>query len=236
METRSFGLEFAAHCTVLQVVYRIPNTSILTFCKMLCNSLEAEILSFRGELLLLGDCNIHMDDLENTDTILFNDLLDSINLLNKVNFPSHKLQHTLDLATVDRKYSYLSKASRGHMLSDHNFIHCGLIITKPLPLTKSVHYRKLKAIDHSNFTVNLIESLNISEDGSLYDMAASYNKILSTTLDNHAPVKEKTCKITHTQPRFNDKICNEIRLRRKKEQAWNSWPTEYNFIAFYDQR
>ena len=158
-----------------------------------------------------------MDDLEKTDTILFNDLLDSCNLVNKVNFSSHKLQHTLDLAIIDSDYTYLSKVSRGHMLSDHKFILCDITITKPLTPTKSVHYRKLKAIDHSNFKVNLIKSLNISDDSGLYDMVASYNKTLRTILDNHAPVKEKTCKITHTQTWFNDKICNEIRLRRKKE-------------------
>ena len=184
METRCFGLEFVEHQIVLQVVYRIPNTSILTFCNAFCYSLEAEILSFRGKLLLLGDFNIHMDDLENTDTILFNDLLDSFNLVNMVNFPSNKLQHMLDLAIINSEYSYFSMVSRGHMLSDHNFIHCDLTVTKPLPPTKSVHYMKLKAIDHSDLKVNLIESLNINEDGSLYDMVAS--------------LKEKTCVITHT--------------------------------------
>ena len=175
METRCFGLEFVGHLFVLYMMYRILNTSILTFCNEFCNSLEAEILSFRWELLLLCDFSIHMDDLQNSDTILFNDLLDSFNLVKKVNFPSHKLQHTLDLAIIDSEYSYLSKASRGCMLSDHNFIHCDLTITKPLPMTKSVHYRKLKAIDHHDFIVNLIESLNISEESSLNDMAASYN-------------------------------------------------------------
>ena len=111
--------------------------------------------------------SIYMDDLENTDTILFNDLLDSFILVNMVNFPSHKLQHTLDLAIIKSEYSHFSKVSRGHMLSDHNFIHCDLTITKPLSLTKLVHYKKLKAINHSDFKVNLIESLNISEDSSL---------------------------------------------------------------------
>ena len=136
-ETRCLGLEFVAHWIVFQVVYRIPNTSsILTFCNEFCNGLEAEILSFRGELFLPGDFNIHMDDLENTDTILFSNLLDSFNLVNKFNFPSHKLQHTLDLAINDSEYSYLSKVSRGHMLSGHNFIHCDLTITKPPPPTK----------------------------------------------------------------------------------------------------
>ena len=105
METRCFGLEFGTHQIVFQMVYRIPNTSILTFCNEFCNGLEAEILSFRGELFLLGDFNIHMDDLENTDTILFSDLLDSFNLVKMVNFPSHKLQHTLDLAIIDSEYS-----------------------------------------------------------------------------------------------------------------------------------
>ena len=76
----------------------------------------------------------------------------------------------------------------------------------------------------------------IQHQNSLADIVERYNTELKGVLDKHAPVKPKTVKITHQNPWFNNKIKEEIRLRRKKEKAWNKDPTFYNFQAFYYQR
>ena len=76
----------------------------------------------------------------------------------------------------------------------------------------------------------------IQHQNSLADKVERYNTELKGVLDRHAPVKTKTVKITYQNPWFNDKIKEEIRLRRKKEKAWNKDPTFYNFQAFYYQR
>ena len=44
----------------LYIVYRIPNTSILTFHNEMANVLENNIIGDRGETILLGIFNIHM--------------------------------------------------------------------------------------------------------------------------------------------------------------------------------
>ena len=56
---------------------------------------------------------------------------------------------------------------------------------------------------------------NCSDLAALVDM---YNVKLSEVLDNHAPQKTKTVKISHHQPWFNDFIKEQIVLRRKKEK------------------
>ena len=81
----------------LYTVYRIPNTSVLTFYDEMANVLENNIVSDRGETILIGDFNIHMDNPEDLDTIIFNDFLDSLDLINLVNFGTHTSNHTLDL-------------------------------------------------------------------------------------------------------------------------------------------
>ena len=53
----------------LYTVYRIPNTSILTFCNEMANGLENNIVSDRRETILIGDFNIHMDSPVDPDTI-----------------------------------------------------------------------------------------------------------------------------------------------------------------------
>ena len=65
--------------------------------------LGTNIVKDRGELILIGDFNIHMDSMNHLDTIIFNDCLDTLNLTNLVDFPMHKALHTLDLIICDRQ-------------------------------------------------------------------------------------------------------------------------------------
>ena len=43
-----------------------------------------------------------MDTPTESDVIIFNDLLESLNMENRITFSTHKSQHTLDLITEDR--------------------------------------------------------------------------------------------------------------------------------------
>ena len=107
----------------LYTVYRIPNTSVLIFCDEMANVLENNIVSDRGETILIGDFNIHMDDPEDLDTITFNDFLDSLDFINVVNFGTHTSNHTLDLVIQSNSFKVNSKTLQGHFLFDHAFIH-----------------------------------------------------------------------------------------------------------------
>ena len=62
--------------------------------------------------------NIHLDQPENFDTRSFSDFLDSMNLHNKVTFPTHTSQHTLE----DLSNPVIEMVSRGNLFSDHSFI------------------------------------------------------------------------------------------------------------------
>ena len=107
----------------LYTVYRIPNTNILTFCNEMANVLENNIIANRGETILLGDFNIHMDDPVDPDTITFNKFLDSLDFTNLVNFGTHTSNYTLDLVMQSNSFKVNSKTLQGHFLLDHAFIH-----------------------------------------------------------------------------------------------------------------
>ena len=63
----------------------------------------------------------------------------------------------------------------------------------------------------------------------------AYNRTLTNIMDDLAPEKTKALKVNHRQPWFNDKILQEVKLRRWKERVWRQDPTEYNYIASYNQ-
>ena len=71
-----------------------------------------------------------MDQVDTPDTITFNDVLDSLNLKNYVGFLMHTQQHTLDLMIDDRDNPIINSTDKGHLLSDHNFVHAFLKSSK----------------------------------------------------------------------------------------------------------
>ena len=88
-----------------------------------------------------------MDDPEDLDTITFNDLLDSLDLTNLVNFRTHTSNHTLDLVIQSNSFKVNSKTLQGHFLLDHAFIHHALKVEQDPPPTCMVNYQKIKNIN-----------------------------------------------------------------------------------------
>ena len=188
MECMSTNIKFKNKNIDLYMIYRYPNTSMLNFIECLSEIIEGNILNDCGELVLIGDFNVHMDSQEALDTILFKDFLDSLNLKNLVDFSTHLSNHSIDLIIMDKNSSLISHPRRDHMLSDHHYILADLqIITQPPPVN-TIKYRKLKSISPSNLEADL-RSIDLSGN-TLSECIESYNSNLVKILDSHAPQKE----------------------------------------------
>ena len=90
-----------------------------------------------------------------SDTILFNDFLDSFNLINKIDFETDQNHHTLDLIITSYDYDSITNVSRGHYLSDHCFIHATLQLKIKHPDLHQMIYRKLKNINQEKISLDL---------------------------------------------------------------------------------
>ena len=108
LEYMNVHIKFRNKTLNLYIIYRYPNSSVLQFTETLASILEGNILSNHGELILTGDFNIHIDKPHLSDTILFNDLLESLNLANKVAFSTHLSQHTIDLMLFETQSTIVS--------------------------------------------------------------------------------------------------------------------------------
>ena len=136
LELVIYNSKIAMHSIILLLVFHCLNTSVFQFCNELSDVLE-EMVNIRGEMIMIGDYNIHMDITDDPNTIIFNDFLDSFNLYNHVNFPTHKSLHCFDLVITDTNWNFMHAIKQGHMLSEHNFIDCSLHIEKPKPQAKN---------------------------------------------------------------------------------------------------
>ena len=83
------------HNVNVVVIYRPPASSTAVFLDEFM-SLSAYLHTLKSDYLLLGDFNIHIDT-DSALTTKFNAILDSCNMRQPVNFPTHIHGHTLDL-------------------------------------------------------------------------------------------------------------------------------------------
>ena len=95
--------------------------------------------------------------------------------------------------------------------------------------------RKLKHIDINCFTDDIKTELITSPRTDLQDAVRQYNDELSGLLDTHAPVKEKTIKIDHKAPWFNNDIYSAREKRRRLERRWRTDQLEIHRQLYRDQ-
>ena len=180
LEYCNFTLMFVGTTVNLHMAYRIPSTSVIQVCDELTYILEDGINRDLGELLFVGDLNIHMDTPLHPDTTIFLEFMESFNLRIHTNVATHISNHYLDLALTEHGSTIKSKIDRGDLFSDHHFVDLKLAVSHPVPKLTIVKYRKLRGIDDELFSRDLAESLvevhDPAGDGS--SLVDGYNKSL----------------------------------------------------------
>ena len=236
MEIQGFNIRVATKQLSIHIIYKVPNTSVISFTNELLHYYEEQYTNLKGRNIIAGDSNIYVDTQDDTETLLFTDFLDAMNLKNHTEFPKHKHQHAIDLILSDRESQIIETTKRGHMVSNHNFIHCTLNVKHHLPETGSIQHRKIKKIDDVKFRNLMQYTLDTYKINTLEQKVDHYNKTLTEWLQECAPLKIKQLKTSMKQLWFDDNIKFEIQIRRMEEHRWNKEPTEYNYMGFHYQR
>ena len=211
----------------LVIVYRPQSDSdnhrilMTTFFNDFSDYLETVILC-KEQLVIVGNFNIHVDVLSNSDSIKFRDLLESFCLQQHVVDPTHIHGHTLDLI-ITRQSDQIVRSTLqvDCYFSDHVPVLCYLHSIKPSFSTRTLSYRKIKLANVDSLNDDLANSeLCKNPPDDLEELPLSYNKTLIAVLDKHAPVKTRTIVMRPQVPWYTDEIRQVKRERRKAERRW----------------
>ena len=192
MECSDFAVSLPGLSLNMAVIYRPPDKSVHSFVNDFLDYMERNINS-TSKLLLTGDFNIHVNDLDSPDTNTFLDVLDSFGLQNHIRFPTHHLNNTLDLVITSCHDNFIESSTPGRLFSDHNIVYFNLPTFKQPNTIKEITYRKLKNINMTNFNkdMKLHLTTHYSDMLSLSEKIRLYRNTLGVTLDRHAPLKIK---------------------------------------------
>ena len=154
MECTDFLLDFQNVLVNLCVIYRPPNTSIVTFCEDLTDHQERSATS-PGRMIVVGDINIPTNQEQHPDTVLFEEVLDSLNLRNQVDFATHCLENSLDAVITTQEDPMVNTVVQGDLFSDHYWVFFNITSCISMYQVKEVAYRKTKLISPDTFACDI---------------------------------------------------------------------------------
>ena len=183
--------------TKFTVIYRLPDTSIISFITDLTDYLERNINDC-FTTVLLGDFSIHVNKMDNHITITFNDFLDRFRLINRVSFPTHRLDNTLDLIHTHKTSNTITRVNKrktSFRPSPSTFQHHKLTIYHR---KRVCFYRKLKNINTNQFKEAIMSALSNTDLESLDASSSSilYSNMLIISM-HHSRQKQSLINSNH---------------------------------------
>ncbi|XP_078000678.1 uncharacterized protein LOC144453296 [Glandiceps talaboti] len=180
-------------------IYRPPYSavhpiSVNIFLQELENYLD-KILDSSEPVIICGDLNIHVNNVNDHSANKFNDICQSRNLTQHVSVPTHTSGNTLDLIiTRDDNRLSITPPVSGHYISDHCFVITHLSNINRHIEENTVTFRQYKKINKEAFRNDILNSslcdhalLNNSENTALTDGFRS--RIVDTHLNKFTPLK-----------------------------------------------
>ena len=165
MESTCFSTNTGFRVVNLIAIYRPPDSNALEFCIELANLLESKINS-SGDLILLGDFNIAVYKPLEAVPCIFLDMLNSFNLINRVDKPTHRLSNMLDLIIHDADSNVIPRIKIGRLFLDHNIVLFDISTSSTVTKSAVRLCRKLKNINPVTFMED-VEKLCLKKPSGL---------------------------------------------------------------------
>ena len=227
-------------------VYRPPGpySEFLTEFSVFLSSLVLKT----DRAIVVGDFNIHVDNVNDSLGSAFISLLDSVGFCQCVHEPTHCFNHTLDLVlTYGIEVDHLTVFPHVPLLSDHYLITFELSITGNTTTGKYYYSRSLSDDSSSKFAeliplaLGSIPCLNTFEvspvtysPSQIDDFVDRVSNSLRTTLDSIAPLKRKMLKHSNTAPWYNSQTRKLKQETRRLERKWRSSKLEESRVLWQD--
>jgi hypothetical protein len=106
------------------------------------NDLFSQLQLLSGRNLILGDFNVHVNNITEPDTIKLNELICQYNLSQHVSIPTHRDGNTLDIILTREDISVSDISSDQSICSDHYAVLFKISSISPGLPKRTVHYRR----------------------------------------------------------------------------------------------
>ena len=207
------------------IVYRPPPSSANRFTSSdflrEFDEYVCEISLCPGKLVLLGDFNVHWDDMSKNDVLHMRNTITSAGFIQHVQGPTHNLGHTLDLVFTRDDSVILDCRTIDTCISDHHMICFVLAHQKSEPVSITSSLRNYRKIDKAQFANALDDLVSSQPEGIEHvSLFGWYVSGVTKVLDTYAPSSTKSRPLKLRRPWFNESVLAARQHRRKAERKW----------------
>ena len=230
------------------VVYRPPHTRAGLFIEEFQIYLES-VDMVSANVFICGDFNIWVDDENNGSATEFIEMMNSLNLENKVNRATSVSGHTLDLVFCDMDHNLVQDLNVDGICCISP-VH--MLVTFIIPYKKEKkQLRKITFRRKSNFvpedlirraTLQISEGKYLTCEHGLEVMKCAaclpllYNNTVKDSYNETCPIIEKEIIVKDHAPWFNGEILRAKREKRQKERQWRRLRTDAARREFQNKR
>ena len=167
-------------------VYHPPDKSIPDFLDLFTEYI-VDLIAGHENIVLVGNFNIHINNEDNPNAVIFLDTMTALGLHQHVNGSMHCSGNCLDLVfTEELSRMKVKKCLKSDYLLDHVVVLCGLTIPKQDQVRKWITYRNINGIDMDKFTNDLVFHDCDSDD--LEAAVTNFKEVVTKAMDIHAPL------------------------------------------------
>ena len=190
----------------LFVVYRPSSLSMPTFFTEFESLLEFHI-SASIDLIFVGDFNIHIDDLNDVNSIHFLKLLNTFNLCQHVSFSTYNSGHVLDLIITNASSNLVTCPFLFYTyISDHKTVCVDIDLPKSNINKITFSYRQINKINFTDFNQDISNAFSNIDNFNLDSFINHFNSNMSLILNKYAPLKTVTVKPRTSNPWFTSNL------------------------------
>ena len=195
--------------------------------------LLSHVIPKHRDIIIMGDFNIHINDLEDRDAQILNDTLNAFNLRQHVNIPTHNLGHTIDLIITPNDYT--GPLIPGSYLSDHRMITFSTNIPKPKPKAETKKVCNLTDNKIQQFT-EVFNNAAILNTSNLAEATNQLNSEILRTLDKIAPQQIKKITSRIKKPWYNNNFKHQRQIVKNRERKWLKYREQPHWKAYKRER
>ena len=235
LEQAGWFLQLGDRMVTILVIYHPPGNTPTRLLDEISQLVQYYMTNHKN-LVILGDFNVAVQDLNNPDSLAFYDTMEALGLIQHTDKPTHQLGNTLDhIYTESLDQLRVQHTFIGRSISDHRLVGIEINMKKNRKQLEKQPRHPLREIELDTFS-RVFRNEAILHHSDLDKIWKEFDKELTRTLDKLVPPRKPRRNAKPARPWYNPRLLDQKRIVRKRENKYIKYKPDHQWKAFTRER
>ena len=235
LEQAGWLLQLGDRMVTILVIYHPPGNTPTRLLDEVSQLVQYYMTNHKN-LVILGDFNVAVQDLNNPDSLAFYDTMEALGLIQHIDKPTHQLGNTLDhIYTESLDQLGVQHTFIGIFISDHRIVGIEINMKKNSKQLEKQPRCPLREIDLDTFSREFNNEV-ILWCSDLDNIWKEFDKELTRTLDKLVPLRKPRRNAKPARPWYNPRLLDQKKIVRNRENKYIKYKQSHQWKAFTRER